>query len=71
MSPTRKQVRAPASRSAARTLDDATLIATVGAESFTKSFGAQNTPDNIAKHFAKAFGVEIQQRELTNPAINI
>ena len=50
-------------------LDDASLIATVGAESFTTSFGAQNTPENLAMHLAKAFGEDIQRRELANPAI--
>jgi GNAT superfamily N-acetyltransferase len=51
------------------TLADALLIATLGAETFVASFGAQNTPENLAMHLAKAFGVEIQQRELTDPAV--
>ena len=51
------------------TLADAPLIASIGAETFVTSFGAQNTPENLAKHLARAFGVEIQARELADPAI--
>jgi GNAT superfamily N-acetyltransferase len=51
------------------TISDASLIATLGAETFVTSFGAQNTPENLAKHLATAFGSEIQQRELADPAI--
>ena len=50
------------------TYDDAALLAKTGAETFVASFGAQNTPGNVAGHLAKAFGVEIQQGELSNPA---
>jgi diamine N-acetyltransferase len=51
------------------TLADAQLIASVGADSFATSFGAQNTPENLAKHLANAFGEEIQTRELSDPAV--
>ena len=51
------------------TLADATLVASVGAETFATSFGAQNTPENLAKHLGTAFGNDIQQRELADPAI--
>jgi GNAT superfamily N-acetyltransferase len=51
------------------TLADAPLIASLGAETFVTSFGAKNTPENLAKHLANAFGEEIQRRELTDPAI--
>ena len=51
------------------TLADAPLLATLGAETFITSFGAQNTPENLAKHLAKAFGMDIQQRELSDPAV--
>jgi ribosomal protein S18 acetylase RimI-like enzyme len=51
------------------TLADAPLISSVGAETFATSFGAQNTPENLAKHRATAFGVDIQKRELADPAI--
>ena len=48
---------------------DAELIATLGAETFVASFGAQNTPENLAKHIAKAYGEEIQRREIADPGI--
>lgn len=48
---------------------DAPTIAALGAETFTASFGAQNTPENIAAHLAKSFGRDIQRRELADPAI--
>ncbi|HSU92842.1 MAG TPA: GNAT family N-acetyltransferase [Gemmatimonadaceae bacterium] len=51
------------------TLSDAPLIASVGTETFVTSFGAQNAPEDVAKHLARAFGVEIQTRELADPAI--
>jgi ribosomal protein S18 acetylase RimI-like enzyme len=50
-------------------LADARLIASLGAETFVTSFGAQNTPENLAKHLANAFGEEIQKRELTDPVV--
>ena len=46
---------------------DAQLITTLGTETFVASFGAQNTPENIAKHLFHAYGAEIQQRELADP----
>jgi GNAT superfamily N-acetyltransferase len=48
---------------------DASLLASLGAETFVKSFGAQNTPENLAKHLSLAFGDEIQRRELADPAV--
>jgi ribosomal protein S18 acetylase RimI-like enzyme len=48
---------------------DAPVIASLGAETFTVSFGAQNTPENIAAHLAKSYGVDVQRRELADPAI--
>ncbi len=51
------------------TADDATLIAKLGADTFAASFSAQNTPENLAKHIAGAYGEEIQQRELADPAV--
>jgi ribosomal protein S18 acetylase RimI-like enzyme len=50
------------------TAADALLISTIGAETFVESFGAQNTPENIAMHIAKAYGDGVQQRELTDPS---
>jgi GNAT superfamily N-acetyltransferase len=47
---------------------DASMIAALGAETFTVSFGAQNTPENLAAHLRKAFGPGVQARELADPA---
>ena len=51
------------------TLADAPLIASMGADTFVMSFGAQNTPENVAKHVAHAYGEDIQRRELADPAV--
>jgi diamine N-acetyltransferase len=51
------------------TAADASLIAKLGAETFLATFSAQNTPENLAKHIAGAYGEEIQQRELADPAV--
>ncbi|MEP7064867.1 MAG: GNAT family N-acetyltransferase [Gemmatimonadota bacterium] len=48
---------------------DALTIASLGAETFVKSFGAQNTPEDVAKHISRAFGEGIQKRELADPAV--
>jgi ribosomal protein S18 acetylase RimI-like enzyme len=51
------------------TLADATLISTLGAETFVASFGAQNTAANIAMHINKAYGDGVQQREIADPTV--
>ena len=51
------------------TLADATLLSALGTETFTTSFGALNTPENLAMHLAKAFGPGVQERELANPEV--
>ena len=51
------------------TLADATLIATMGAETFVAAFGAQNVPENVAMHLAKSYGTGIQERQLADPKI--
>ncbi len=51
------------------TADDAALITKLGADTFVASFGAQNTPENLAKHIAGAYSEEIQRRELADPAV--
>lgn len=48
---------------------DAALLSNLGAETFVASFGAQNTPENLTKHLTKAFGDEVQQRELADPEV--
>jgi GNAT superfamily N-acetyltransferase len=49
------------------TIADARLITALGTDTFVASFGAQNTPENLAKHLSKSYGAEIQQRELADP----
>jgi diamine N-acetyltransferase len=51
------------------TIADAPLIASLGVETFVTSFGAQNTPENLAQHLANAFGEDIQKRELMDPVV--
>jgi GNAT superfamily N-acetyltransferase len=46
---------------------DASLISTLGAETFVASFGAQNMEENIAMHIAKSYGPGVQERELADP----
>lgn len=50
------------------TVSDARTLAALGAATFTASFGAQNTPENLAAHIRKAFGDGVQARELADPA---
>lgn len=51
------------------TVDDAALITKLGTDTFAASFASQNTPENLAKHIASAYGEEIQRRELADPAV--
>ncbi|MBA2683939.1 MAG: GNAT family N-acetyltransferase [Gemmatimonadaceae bacterium] len=51
------------------TVADASNLSALGTETFTTSFGAQNAPENIALHLAKAFGPGVQERELADPAV--
>lgn len=53
----------------AATMADAPMITALGAETFTTSFGAQNTPANLAAHLAKSYGDDVQRRELADPAL--
>jgi len=47
---------------------DAATITALGIDTFTASFGAQNTPDNLAAHLRNAYGPGVQERELADPA---
>jgi diamine N-acetyltransferase len=69
MNPDTKAARPAGLRIRRGALADAPLLSALGAETFTTSFGSQNTPENLAKHLAKAFGEGVQQRELADPAI--
>ena len=67
MTPTARHASPAGLRIRRATAADAQLIATLGADTFVASFGAQNEPANIAMHLAKSYGVEIQERELADP----
>lgn len=46
------------------TLDDASLLATIGTETFSATFAADNTPENMALYLAASFSPEKQAAEL-------
>lgn len=48
-------------------LQDADLLAKIGSETFSDTFSAQNTPENMTAYLAFAFSPEIQAAELAEP----
>jgi len=50
------------------TLDDAQLLAELGARTFQETFAHENTDENMAAYVASAFNVSQQTAELTDPA---
>jgi ribosomal protein S18 acetylase RimI-like enzyme len=51
------------------TAADTAALAAFGAKTFTDTFGAFHTPDDLALHLAEAFGIAQQTAELTDPAM--
>lgn len=49
------------------TVDDAALVARLGARTFHEAFAADNRPDDMAQYLAGAFGVAQQAAELAAP----
>ena len=49
------------------TLADAGLVAALASATFSETFGADNTPANMALYIAKSFGEAIQREELDDP----
>lgn len=47
-------------------LDDAALLAELGARTFTETFAADNRPEDMASYLAAAFGAEQQSAELSD-----
>ncbi len=47
---------------------DAKLLAGLGAETFSETFGPDNTPENMAAYLAASFSPEIQAAELADPS---
>lgn len=52
----------------ATTVDNA-LLADLGARTFQESFGADNTPENMAAYLAASFSPDIQAAELNDPSV--
>ena len=46
---------------------DHLLLAEMGAETFSDTFAADNTPENMAAYLTVSFGPDIQRRELADP----
>jgi len=50
------------------TLDDAELLSELGARTFSETFAADNTPEDLAAYIATSFNVAQQTAELKDPA---
>jgi diamine N-acetyltransferase len=50
---------------------DAALLAELGASTFTETFAADNTPENLARYLSGAFGEEIQRAELEDADVTV
>ena len=51
------------------TIADAELLAEVGSRTFSDTFAADNTAEDMANYLAKSFGVDKQAAELSDPTI--
>lgn len=51
------------------TLSDAAVLSELGASTFAETFGADNTPADLASHLQSAFGVAQQAAELIDPDV--
>ncbi|MEI6739440.1 MAG: GNAT family N-acetyltransferase [Gemmatimonadaceae bacterium] len=50
-------------------LADAAALATLAADTFTETFGADNRPEDLAAHLAASYGIAQQTAELQDPAV--
>lgn len=50
-------------------LADAAVLAELAARTFAETFGADNTPEDLAAHLASSYGVAQQSRELADPDV--
>lgn len=50
------------------TLEDAALLSELGAQTFSETFAADNTPEDMAAYLAASFNVARQTAELEDPA---
>lgn len=51
------------------TLVDAPALAELAARTFRDTFGAANTPEDMALHLAVSYGSELQAREIADPSM--
>lgn len=51
------------------TLDDAALLADLGARTFDETFAAHNRPDDMRLYLARSYGLRQQSAELADPGI--
>ncbi len=49
------------------TVDDAELLAEIGARTFSETFAADNSPENMTAYLASSFSLEKQAEELADP----
>lgn len=49
------------------TLSDLESLQIIGKQTFTETFGAVNTPENLSNYIAQSFNTEQVTKELTNP----
>jgi len=48
-------------------IEDAALLADLGARTFAETFAANNTPEDMAAYLASSFGQDMQAAELVDP----
>ena len=48
-------------------VDDADLLAELGARTFSETFAANNTPEDMTAYLASSFSPEKQAEELADP----
>jgi diamine N-acetyltransferase len=49
--------------------DDAAMLAVLGARTFSDTYAAQNTPDNLARYLAAHYSPTLQGAELADPGV--
>lgn len=47
---------------------DASALAALGAQTFTATYGAYNTPEHLQQHLERTYGESLQRQELEDPA---
>jgi ribosomal protein S18 acetylase RimI-like enzyme len=50
---------------------DAALLAELAASTFSDTFAADNTPENLTQYLAEAFGEKVQRAELEDPDVGV